>query len=108
MFQITDSQQVGLSLQGADKKGNPTGPLPAGTTATWSVDNPNVLAVTPSTDTLSCNVVAVGPLSPGATVSVSVKNPDGSDGGTGSLQIAVVTGSPTSIAIVPGTPTEQP
>lgn len=103
---MTDSQVTTLSLTLADKKGNPTGPLPAGASVSWLVDNPNVLAVTPSADTLTCSAAAVGPLG-AATVTVKVALPDGSNA-TGSIDFTIVAGAPTSISVTASPPVEQP
>lgn len=99
-FTLLDDQQVGLTLTGVDSRGNPA-PLPPGS-ATWSVDNPNVLLITPSADTLSCLIQPVGPLGV-ANVSVVLVN-NGADVATGSLAVTVTNDSPVTIGINPGTP----
>jgi len=97
---LTDSQQVVLGpVTGVDKKGNPAtivGPL------VWAPSDPAMLAVTPSTDGLSVNVAALGPLG-NAQVTVT----DSSNGATGVLALQVVGGAETAISIPAGTPTEQ-
>jgi hypothetical protein len=104
---MTDSQQTTLGVSEADKRGNPTGPLPAGTKVTFLVDNPNVLTLTPNPDGVTCMAASAGPLGT-ATVTVNVTNPDGSSGGTGSLAFTIIAGSPTQIAVTATPPTEQP
>lgn len=107
MFQMTDSQQVTLTISFADKKGNPT-PAPAGaSTPLWLTDNPDLLALTPAADGLSCLVAAHGPLGQG-TVSVKVTAADGSPLAAGSLGVEIIAGAPVQVVIAPGTPAEQP
>lgn len=100
MFQLTDSQLVTLTISAVDKKGNPVTFAGA---PVWSVDNPNLLSLTPSTDGLSCVVASVGPLGT-AKVSVSSTTPSLS----GTLDVQIVSGAATQLTIVPGTPSEQP
>jgi hypothetical protein len=52
--QISDTQQVTLSVAEQDSKGQPV----TGDSLAWSVDNPAVIALTPSADTYSCLCVA--------------------------------------------------
>ncbi len=107
MATITDSQDLPLGpLQFTDKKGNPV-PNPTGITVAWSVDNPNLLALTPSADGLSCVASAVGPLGT-AMVSVAVADSSGNPSAGGSVEVDIVSGAPTKVVIPTGTPTEQP
>ena len=105
-FQLTDSQQTTVTIKPQDKKGNPA---PVDGAPQWLVDNPNVLALTPSADGLSCLVAAVGPL---GTATVSVKADADLGGGVtelvGLLEVEVTGGQAVTVALEPGTPTEQP
>lgn len=105
-FTLTDSQQVTITVQITDKKGNPAkvdGP------PVWLVDNPNVLALTPAADGMSCLVAAVGPLGTGK-VSMTAD----ADLGAGITEIVgvldgeVTAGTATNVVLTPGAPTEQP
>jgi hypothetical protein len=104
-FTLADNQQVTCTITGTDSKGNPT-PLPTGSVV-WSVDIPTVIAITPSADTLSCLLVAVGPLGT-ANVSVSVNDPSGNSLASGQLAVTVVGSAPVTITVVPGAPVPQP
>jgi len=106
-FQMTDSQQVTMSVAFTDKKGNPA-PAPAGAAPPqWLVDNAALLTLTPAADGMSCVVAATGPLGDG-TVSVKVTDAAGNSLATGSIAVTIVGGAPVNIAITPGTPSEQP
>lgn len=106
MFTLTDTQQVSLSVVFTDKKGQPA---KVDGVPEWLVDNPNVLALKPATDGLSCVVSAVGPL---GTATVSLKADADLGTGvtsiTGSFGVEVTGGAATGVTITPGTPTEQP
>jgi hypothetical protein len=105
-FQLPDSQQVRLSLAFVDKKGNPA---PVDGKPEWQVDNPNVLALVPSDDGLSCLVQAMGPLGP-ATVSVKADADmgEGVQPIAGLFEVMVTAGPAASVVITAGTPEEQP
>jgi hypothetical protein len=106
MFQMTDSQRVTVTLNILDRKGNPA---PIDGHPEWAVDNPNVIALTPSGDNLSCVVEAVGPLG-AARVSVTA-DADLGEGVTsivGILDIEITGGAATVINLVAGTPEEIP
>lgn len=107
MAQLTDSQQATLSLAYTDRKGQPA--APSGTVQ-WLVDNPNLLALTPSADGSTCVVAAVGPL---GTATVSVKASVAEPGGgttdlAGSIEVSVVSGAATTVTVNMGPPSEQP
>ncbi len=105
-FTLTDSQQVPVSVAITDKKGNPA---KVDGVPVWQVDNPNVLALTPAADGMSCLVAAVGPL---GTAKVSMTaDADLGAGITeiiGVLDIEVTGGTATTVVLTPGTPTDQP
>ena len=105
-FKMSDSQQTVLSLAFVDKKGNPA-PQPAGTTISWSVDSPAVLALAPSADTLSCQVAAVGPLGT-ATVTVKASDAQGNTLAAGTIAVEIDAGNAASINVTAAPPTEQP
>jgi hypothetical protein len=101
---IIDNQKIPLSLAATDARGNPAA-LPAGS-ITWGVDNPAVIALTPSADSLTCDAAAVGPLGT-ATVSVKVADAANNTIAAGTLAIEVDAGAAVNINIVPGTPVSQ-
>lgn len=93
--QLTDIQQVPLSVEPEDSKGQPTSD-----TLTWTVDNPDVLSLQPSDDTLSALAVAGNPGT--ATVTVT-------DGALSATDAFVVTASATTqLVITEGAPEDQP
>lgn len=106
MFQMTDSQQVRLGVEFKDKRGNPAR---VEGVPEWLVDNPNVLALQPAGDGLSCVAAAVGPL---GTARVTLKaDADLGAGVTellGTFEAEVVGGEATTVAITAGTPEERP
>lgn len=102
-FTLSDSQHVPLTITPVDKKGNPA---TISSVPVWSVDNPNLLALTPSADGLSCDIASVGPLG-SAKVSVSVAADATLPALIGELDVTINGGAATTVTIVPGTPTEQ-
>jgi hypothetical protein len=105
-FQMSDSQQVTVTIKVMDKKGNPA---PVDGVPVWLTDNTELLALTPAADGLSCLVAAVGPLGT-ATVSVTA-DADLGAGVTpivGTLDVQITGGTATTATLAPGTPTEQP
>ena len=105
MVSLSDTQQTTLSVVFLDAKGNPAKVDGA---PEWLVDNPNLLALAPAADGLSCVVSAVGPL---GTATVSLKaDADLGSGVTalvGSLDFEVTAGTATVVTITAGTTTEQ-
>jgi hypothetical protein len=99
--QLKDNQQGTLTPVFKDKKGNPVTP-PAGSLA-WSVDNADLLALTPSADSMTCGVAALGPL---GTANVTLNTSDNSI--TGHAQIEVIASAPTTIEIDLTGVTDQP
>lgn len=100
---LLDSQHCPLTIQALDAAGNPT-TLPAGS-VTWSSSVPTVCAITPSTDGMSCDVAAVGPLGTsqiGVSVAVSPTVTL-----TGSLTVTVTAAAAATIQVVPGTPVSK-
>jgi hypothetical protein len=105
-FQMTDNQTVTVTPKFVDKKGNAASVDGA---PTWLVDNPNVLALAPAADGLSCVVTAVGPLGTGK-VSVSADGDlgTGTTSISGSLDITIVGSGAVTVTLEPGTPADQP
>lgn len=105
-FQMTASQQVALSVKFTDSKGNPAS---VDGVPQWLIDNPNVVALQPAPDGLSCTAVAMGPL---GTVTVSMRaDADlgaGSEEIIGTFDMQIVAGQATLVQITAGAPVEQP
>jgi hypothetical protein len=88
--QLTDIQQVTLSVEPEDSKGDATSD-----TLTWSVDDATVITLQPSADTLSCLCVAGNP----GTASVTV-----TDGTISASDALIVTASAaTQLVLTEGT-----
>lgn len=105
MFQMTDSQQTTCTFVATDRKGNPA-PVE---TPEWMVDNPNLLALAPSPDGLSCVVSAVGPLGTARlTFRADADMGSGVSQISGTLDIEVVAGQATTVIINAAPPVEQP
>lgn len=105
-FEMSASQQVEVTLEAKDKKGNPAkvDGIPE-----WSTDNSDVLALTPAADGKSCVVAAAGPLGVG---SVTLKADADMGAGVveliGTLEVTITAGQATVVTLTPGEPTEQP
>lgn len=97
--QLTDLQQVTLSVAEQDAKGQPVSD-----SLTWSVDNPQVITITPSADTQSCVCVAGVDGTATITVADNSVNPPL----TGSDVITVVSSAATALVINEGAPEDQP
>ena len=98
--QLTDLQQVTLSVAEQDSKAQPV----TGDNLTWAVDNPAVVAITPSADGYSCLCVA----GTDGTATVTVTDNTVTPPLTGSDTITVVSSVATSLVISEGTPEAQP
>lgn len=97
--QLTDLQQVTLSVAEQDSKGQPVADALA-----WSVDNGDVISLVPSADTQSCLCVAGVDGTAVVTVADNSVNPPL----TASDTITVVSSAATSLVIAEGTPEDQP
>jgi hypothetical protein len=97
--QLTDVQQVTLTVAETDSKGQP-----ASDSLTWSVDNPAVVAITPSADTMSCLCVA----GTDGTATVTVTDSTVTPPITATDTLTVVSSAATSLVISEGTPEDQP
>jgi hypothetical protein len=103
--QLTSTQKQTLSVLFTDSKGNPA---PVDGQPAWGVDNPNVLALVPSADGLSCTVAAIGPLG-NARVSIQA-DADLGPGVTslaGVYDVEVIAGQATTVEITGGPVEEQ-
>ncbi len=97
--QLTDVQQVTLTVAEQDSKGQPVSDA-----LTWSVDNPAVIALTPSADSSSCLCVA----GTDGTATVTVTDDSVTPPLTASDVITVVSSAATSLVISEGTAEAQP
>ena len=98
--QLTDLQQVTLTVAEQDSKAQPV----TGDSLTWSVDNPDIIAITPSADGYSCLCVA----GVDGTANVTVTDNTVTPPLTGTEPFVVVSDAATSLVISAGTPEEQP
>lgn len=103
-FQMTDSQQVIVTLTATDKRNQPV-PLPTGTVVA-TTDNSAVLTATVNPDN-TITFAAVGILGT-STGSVTVNDASGNPLASGSIDFTIVSGAPTNLVLTPGTPSEQP
>ena len=97
--QLTDLQQVTLSVAEQDSKGQPVSD-----SLTWSVDNPAVIALTPSADTQSCLCVA----GTDGTAVVTVTDSSVTPPLTASDTLTVVSSAATTLTITEGPVQDQP
>jgi len=98
-MQLTDLQQVTVSVSEQDSKGQPVSDQLA-----WSVDNPGVISLVPSADTQSCLCVA----GTDGTATVTVTDNSVTPPLTATDVITVVSSAATSLVISEGTPEDQP
>jgi len=96
-MQVRDDKVLVVSITGEDAKGNPA-PLASGAAPAWSVDNPALANLTPSTDGLSCNVVPTGTLG-SFNVQVSIPAVGSEPAMQGSLPVEVIAGDAVQIAL---------
>lgn len=103
---LEDTQEVTFTLTGADLKGASV-PLDSGYSATWTLNDPDAsgAALVPSADTTSA-VLSAGVPTANLSVSVIVTNPDGSSL-DGAEAVIVQATAATTIALVPGTPSDE-
>jgi hypothetical protein len=105
MFQITDSQQATATVVFKDKRNNPAS---IDGQPSWSVDNSELLAITPSADGMSCVFASVGPLGIATiTVKADADLGDGMKPIVGSLEVEISAGDAAVIEITAGEPSEQ-
>lgn len=97
-LQLTDNQQVTLSVEAEDSKGNEVAD-----TFTWTVDNGDVIVLTVSDDTMSALCVA------GAVGAANVTVTDSSATPLSATQSFTVTaGEASQLVITPGAIEAQP
>lgn len=101
---LKDTQMTTFAIASAkDKKGNDV-PLASLGAFTWAADDAGaLLALTPSADTLSCGVAAVGPL---GTAKLSCSNADGTVGGSADLE--VVSSAAVTVTLTNTPPVDTP
>jgi hypothetical protein len=97
--QLTDTQQVTLSVAEVDSKQQPVAD-----TLAWSVDNTTVISIVPSADTQSCLCVA----GTDGTATVTVSDNSVTPPLTATETFTVVSSAATSLVINEGTPEDQP
>lgn len=106
MLIITATQKCSLSISIKDSKGNPAqvDGIPV-----WSTSNASVLTVAAAADGMSATVSAVGPVAASVQVSVTADADLGSgvETLTGLLDVQVIAGEASVLAISSGTPEEQ-
>lgn len=101
VFRIADDQMFDITIQLADRAGNPLGALPDGATATWSSSDPSIATVAQSpSDPLGSTVTTVGPLGT-VQANVDVQLPDGGALLHGILNLEVVPGDAVSLKLNP-------
>lgn len=98
--QLTDTQQVTLSVAEQDSKGQPV----TGDSLAWSVDNPAVIALTPSADTYSC-LCAAGT---DGTATITVADNSVTPPLTATDVITVMSSAATGLVVSEGTAEDQP
>lgn len=103
IMDLMADQKVPLSAQWTDEVGNPVD-APVDVTAVYTVDDPNVIALTDNGDGTAV-AAATGVLGT-ATVHGEFSAPGFAVPLTGDLQINVVAGLAERVNIVPGTPEE--
>ena len=98
--QLTDLQQFTLTVAEQDSKGQPV----TGDNLSWTVDQPTVVAITPSADGYSCLCVA----GVDGTATVTVTDNTVTPPLTGTDTITVVSSAATSIVLAEGAAEDQP
>lgn len=105
-FELPATHQVNVAVEFRDRKNNPA---PVDDVPVWSVDNSELLLLTPAADGMSCLVAAVGPLgTANVTLQADADLGDGSTPVIGTLEVQITGGTATVVALTPGTPEEQP
>jgi len=105
-FTMSSSQQTDVSVVFLDKAGNPA---QVDGVPEWMVDNPNVLAINPGIDGLSCRVAAVGPLGLAkVTLTADADLGEGVTAVVGFLDIEITAGQAATVQLNPTAPVEKP
>lgn len=99
-------QQTRLSVTFLDSRGNPA---PVEGVPVWQVDNPNVLALEPSPDGMSCLIKGVGPIGT-ATTSLTADADMGSgvEPIVGSIDFNITGGKAVAVELQAGPVEDQP
>jgi hypothetical protein len=98
--QLTDLQQFTLTVAEVDSKNQPV----VGDNLSWSVDQPDIVAITPSADGYSCLCVAGADGVANVTVTDNTVTPPL----TGTDSVTVVSSAATSIVLSEGPAEDQP
>lgn len=99
-------QQFPIKIQILDGKGRPA---PVDGPPTWLADNTDVVALTPSADGMSCDVVAVGiPGTAKVQVSADADLGSGTELLVGTLDVEVTAAPAKTITLTPGPVVDQP
>lgn len=99
-------QQFNVTIKIVNKKGQPAS---VDGTPEWLSDNTDVLALTPSPDGMSCDVVAVGiPGTAKVQVSADADLGAGVESLVGTLDVSVIAAPATAITLTPGAVVDQP
>lgn len=105
-FEMSSAQQVTVTVEFRDKKGNKAkvDGMPE-----WATDNSEVLTLTPAADGLSCVVAAAGPLSTAnITLTADADLGTGVKPVIGTLEVTITAGEAATVVLTPGTPSDQP
>lgn len=106
MFSLGSSQQVRVTAEFRDRRGNPAA---VDGVPEWMTDNSEVLNLVPVADGRSCLIKAVGPLGTArVTLTADADTGAGTTPVVGTLEVTVTAGSATVITLQPGEPEEQP
>ena len=104
--QLLATQQVQLSISGADKYGNP---VPITGDTTWESSDTSILTIeNVAPDSTSCTAVTTGQVGTAAVTVTNDTNKDGTGDFIGSLAFDVVAGAMAEIEVTAGTPQEKP
>jgi hypothetical protein len=98
--QLTDTQQVTLTVSEQDSKQQPV----TGDSLAWTVDNPAVVVITPAADGYSCLCVA----GTDGVATVTVADNTVTPPLTGTDVLTVVSSAATSLMVSEGTAEDQP
>lgn len=102
---LTATQEVSLSISPVDRRGNAAA---LDGSPVWTVSNPAILSVAPSSDGLSAVATAVGPI---GTSQISVIGDadlgDGVVSISGTLDVSVIAAQATTFTIVTAAAVEQ-
>ncbi len=105
MFDLAATKQTTLSVKFVDRKGNPA---KVDGVPEWLTDNSELLSLTPSSDGMSCECVAVGPLgTANITLTADADLGAGIVALVGTEQVNITAGDATAVTIDHSEPSEQ-